>query len=156
MCADRPIIAAEVPPRAKVTSLPEPFAARAVGRAKRPLGDLFGLKSFGVNLTTLAPGAISALFHTHTVQDEFVYIVYGTPLLRWGEDEHRLGPGMAVGFPAGGAAHHLVNDSEAEVVYLEVGDRVPGDRGVYPEDDLAARQTPEGAWIFTHKDGTPY
>ena len=31
------------------------------GREKRPLGDLFGLTNFGVKLTRLAPGALSAL-----------------------------------------------------------------------------------------------
>ena len=45
------------------------------GREKRPLGDLFGLTNFGVNLTTLAPGEVSALRHAHTTQDEFIYIL---------------------------------------------------------------------------------
>jgi uncharacterized cupin superfamily protein len=45
------------------------------GREKRPLGDLFGLTNFGVNLTTRAPGAVSALRHAHTTQDEFIYIL---------------------------------------------------------------------------------
>ena len=51
---------------------PEPFASRMAGRRKQPLGDLFGLANFGVNLTRLAPGAVSALRHAHTKQDEFV------------------------------------------------------------------------------------
>ena len=59
---DRPaLFACEAPPRAKVTNYPEPFAARVNGRLKRPLGDLFGLRNFGVNLTRLAPGAASSL-----------------------------------------------------------------------------------------------
>ena len=36
---------------------PPPYAAALAGRAKRALGDLFGLSQFGVNLTVLAPGA---------------------------------------------------------------------------------------------------
>ena len=55
--------AADVPPRTKLTIYPEPFASRMVGREKRQLGELFGLKNFGVNLTRLAPNAISALRH---------------------------------------------------------------------------------------------
>jgi uncharacterized cupin superfamily protein len=45
---------------------PEPFASRVAGRVRRPLGDLFGLTNFGVNLTRLPPGGLSALRHTHT------------------------------------------------------------------------------------------
>ena len=36
------------------------------GREKRPLGDRFGLVNFGVNLTRLAPNAMSALRHAHS------------------------------------------------------------------------------------------
>ena len=60
------ITAAEAPVRAKASVYPEPFALRMVGREKRPLGDLFGLTNFGVNLTRLAPNAVSALRHAHT------------------------------------------------------------------------------------------
>ena len=44
-------VAADVPARAKLSIYPEPFASMMVGREKRQLGDLFGLKNFGVNLT---------------------------------------------------------------------------------------------------------
>jgi uncharacterized cupin superfamily protein len=60
------IVAAEAASRTKPTNYPEPFASRMAGREKRPLGDVFGLSSFGVNLTRLAPGAVSALRHAHT------------------------------------------------------------------------------------------
>ena len=52
------IVAAEAPLRAKRSNYPEPFASRMAGRRKHPLGDLFGLANFGVNLTRLAPGAV--------------------------------------------------------------------------------------------------
>ncbi len=51
--------------------------------------------------------------------------------------------------------HHLVNRSAHDAVYLEVGDRTPGDGADYPDDDLVARAV-EGGWQFTRKDGTPY
>jgi uncharacterized cupin superfamily protein len=79
------IVAAEAPLRAKPSNYPEPFASRMAGRHKRPLGDLFGLANFGVNLTQLLPGAVSALRHGHTKQDEFVYILQGYPTLRTDE-----------------------------------------------------------------------
>lgn len=143
-------------PRAKASNYPEPFASRMQGRLKRPLGDLFGLRNFGVNLTELAPAAESALLHRHTRQDEFVYILEGTPTLVTDQGEEDLAPGMCVGFPANGVAHHLVNRTSEPVRYLEIGDRTPGDAGSYPADDLMAVMGPDGKWAFTRKDGTAY
>jgi uncharacterized cupin superfamily protein len=121
------VVASTATPRPKSSGYPEPFRARVEGREKRTLGDLFGLKNFGVNLTTLRPGAESALLHRHTKQDEFIYIVAGAPTLVTDEGEIVLSPGMCAGFPATGLAHHLVNRSSEYVVYLEIGDRTPGD-----------------------------
>lgn len=150
------VAAADAPPRTKPTNYPEPFASRMKGREKRALGDLFGLGNFGVNLTRLAPHAVSALRHAHSRQDEFVYILKGRPTLKTDEGNTLLAPGMCAGFKAGsGNGHHLVNETPDEVVYLEVGDRTPGDEGAYPDDDLKAGFV-QGQWRFTHKDGTPY
>jgi uncharacterized cupin superfamily protein len=150
------VVAAEAPARNKPSNYPEPFASRVAGRTKRPLGDLFGLSNFGVNLTRLAPGAVSALRHAHSRQDEFVYILEGCPTLHTDEGRTRLAPGMCAGFKAGtGNGHCLINETGDEVVYLEVGDRTAGDEGVYPDDDLKATRV-DGSWTFAHKDGTPY
>jgi uncharacterized cupin superfamily protein len=150
------IAASDAPIRTKPSNYPEPFASRMAGREKRPLGDLFGLTNFGVNLTRLAPGAVSSLRHAHTKQDEFVYILEGHPVLHTDEGRTPLHPGMCAGFKAGtGNGHRLINESTEDVIYLEIGDRTPGDQGSYPDDDLEARLV-DGKWQFTHKDGTPY
>ncbi len=100
---------------------------------------------------------MSALRHAHTKQDEFVYILEGRPTLRTDEGSLRLAPGMCAGFRAGtGNGHHLVNETAADVVFLEIGDRTPGDGASYPDDDLAAVFVEAGKWNFVHKDGTPY
>lgn len=150
------VAAADAPPRGRASNYPEPFAARVEGREKRPLGALFGLTNFGVNLTRLAPGAQSALLHKHAKQDEFVYILEGEATLVTEAGETTLTPGMCAGFAAGGPAHHLVNNSGADVVFLEIGDRRPGDAVSYPADDLEAALNPEGGWMFRRKDGRPY
>jgi len=148
--------AEDAPPRTKPSNYPEPFASMMAGRLKRTLGDLFGLSNFGVNLTHLAPNAVSALRHAHTKQDEFIYVLQGRPVLITDEGRTQLAPGMCAGFKAGtGNGHALVNESSEEVVYLEVGDRTPGDAATYPDDDLQATLV-EGSWKFAHKDGTPY
>ena len=150
------VAADQVPPRTKASSYPEPFASRMAGREKRALGDVFGLSNFGVNLTRLAPGAASSLRHAHSRQDEFVYVLQGHPTLLTDRGATPLGPGDCAGFKAGtGDAHCLRNDTASTVVYLEVGDRSPGDAGSYPDDDLQAVLV-NGQWAFLHKDGRPY
>jgi len=148
--------AADAPARQRASTYPEPFASRMAGRTKHPLGELFGLKNFGVNLTRLAPGAVSALRHAHRTQDEFVYVLQGHPTLCTDAGRTPLEPGMCAGFAAGsGDAHRLENATDAEAVYLEIGDRSDGDEVQYPDDDLKAVRV-DGQWRFVHKDGTPY
>lgn len=148
--------AADVPVDTSPSAYPEVFRPRVAGRDKRRLGNFFGLANFGVNLTRLAPGASSALRHAHAVQDEFIYVLEGRPTLHTDAGRTQLEPGMCAGFKGGnGDAHCLVNESGEEVVYLEIGDRLPGDAATYPDDDLMAAFG-EGRWHITHKDGTPY
>ncbi|WP_460726213.1 cupin domain-containing protein [Lysobacter rhizosphaerae] len=135
---------------------PEPFASRVGGRAKRVLGDAFGLTAFGVNLTRLPPGACSSMRHAHSHEDEFVYILEGTPTLVTDKGETLLQPGMCAGFAAGsGDAHQLVNHGATDVVYVEIGSRHGDDSVVYADDDLALRRI-DGQFRYFHKDGQPY
>lgn len=150
------IPAAEAAPRPVPSPYPEAFAGHLRGRVKHPLGDVFGLKNLGVNLTRVPPGAVSSLHHRHTRQDEFVYVLEGRPMLVTDDGEMELAPGMCAGFPADGAAHHLQNLTDTDVVFLEVGGRAPEDMVIYPADDLKRVPGPDGERRFTHKDGTPY
>lgn len=157
MSTTTPVYAPEAPRRSKPSNYPEPFASQFAGRQKQALGDLFGLSHFGINRTTLQPGAQSALRHWHSTQDEFVYIISGRPTLVTNAGEIELGPDMCMGFKGGEEnGHHLVNRSDSPVVYLEVGDRNPGDSAHYPDDDLQAVMGNDGLWQFLRKNGTPY
>lgn len=136
------------------TDYPAPFRARVAGRTRARVGDALGLTNFGVNLTRLEPGAASALRHWHTRQDEFIYIVEGELTLVTDAGETLLTPGLCAGFPAGKAdGHQLVNRSSAPAVYLEVGDRTPGDDAFYPDVDLVYRGDKDH---YEHRDGTPW
>jgi uncharacterized cupin superfamily protein len=152
-----PLVAADARPRAIQSMYPEPYASLTAGRLKRPLGDPFGLKNFGVNHTRLAPGAITALRHFHSLQDEFVYVLEGRPTLISDDGARELEPGMCVGFAAGQRnGHQLVNRSDRDVVLLEVGDRTRGDVAEYPDDDIALVPDAGGKIRFAHKDGRLY
>lgn len=148
--------AADVAPRVRPSLYPEPFASQMRGREKRQLGEVFGLVNFGVNLVRMSPGSSSALRHAHSRQDEFIYILQGQPTLHTDEGCTELSAGMCAGFRAGtGNGHCLVNSTSDEVVYLEVGDRSPGDEVSYPDADLKGLFV-DGEWQFLHKDGTSY
>lgn len=136
---------------------PEPFASRVAERERRALGDVFSLTNFGVNLTRLPPGACRRWHHTHMREDEFIYIIEGEPILVTNAGETRLRPGMCAGFKAGwGNAHHLINRSGHAVVYLEIGDRSPGNTVIYPDDDIGRALSPAGERAFVRRDGRPY
>lgn len=153
----RPIAikAADAESRSLPSGFPAELAARMADRTKRPLGDPFGLTVFGVNLTRLAPGAWSMLHHQHGRQDEFVYVLEGTPVLVTDAGETELLPGMCAGFPAGTSPHHLENRGPGDVVILEIGDRGAGEEVFLPNDDLRAVMGPNGGWRYTRKDGSP-
>ena len=92
------------------------------------LGDVCGLTQFGVNLTRLKPGAVSAHRHWHENEDEFVYIVEGEATLWRMTARPFCAPAIAPGWKAGVAVGHcLVNKSQTDVVYSR--NRHPGADG---------------------------
>ncbi len=135
---------------------PARFQAEHANRHKQPLGDAAGLTQFGVNLTRIAPGAASALRHWHEAEDEFIFMLEGELVLVENEGETVLKPGDAAGFKAGsGNAHRLLNRTNKDAVYLEVGTRAPADRVHYPDDDLLLERDPQSR-RYLHKSGEPY
>lgn len=135
---------------------PTPFDAPCAARQKRALGDVFGLTDYGVNLVTLPPGTWSSQRHWHSQEDELIYVLEGEPVLVTDAGRTTLKPGMCAGFPAGsGDGHHLRNETEAPVVYLEVGSRRADDAVDYPDIDMRVERRAAGG-RFSHKDGTPY
>ncbi len=132
---------------------PPPLDEIAKGRTRRRLGDMAGLDQFGVNLTKLEPGSGSALRHWHEHEDEFVYMLEGEVVLVEDEGETILKAGDAAGFKAGVAnGHHLLNRSNRDAIYLEIGTRSKVERAHYPDDDLAAVKDASGL-RFTRKNG---
>lgn len=138
------------------TGYPPPFDALVAGRERKRLGDAVGLTQFGVNLARIAPGSASAQRHWHQHEDEFVYILDGEAHLVEDGGETVLRPGDAAAFRAGVAnGHHLVNRSDRDLVYLEIGTRCDIERVDYPDIDLRA-ETDETGNRYLHKDGSPY
>ena len=144
---------ASVPPRTG-SGYPAPFDAPCARRTRRRLGDAGGLRDFGVNLMTLPPGGWSSQRHWHSDEDEFVYLLEGELKLVEDTGEILLRAGECAAFPKGtGNGHHLINDSSAMAVYLEVGSRNPNDLATCSDFDVMSSNS-DGR--FVRKDGSPY
>ncbi len=138
------------------TGYPEPFRGAVEGRERKRLGNAVGLDQFGVNLSRLKPGAASSQRHWHRHEDELVYVLEGELVLVEDGGETVLKPGDAAGFKASsGIAHCLVNRSERDAVYLEIGSRAAHETATYPDIDMRAERDDKGM-RYVHRDGTPY
>jgi len=138
------------------TGYPPPFNKAVEGRARKRLARFAGLAQFGVNICTLKPGAASSQRHWHEKEDELVYVLEGEVVLIEDQGETVLKPGDAAGFKANVPnGHHLVNKSDRDAVYLEIGTRSQHERAEYPDVDLLVIRDEKGA-RYTHKNGKPY
>jgi uncharacterized cupin superfamily protein len=135
---------------------PLPFRQAIEGRARKRLGNVVGLTQFGVNLSRLKPGAASSQRHWHAEEDELVYMLEGEVVLCEDGGETVLKPGDAAGWKAGIAnGHCLINRSDRDAVYLEIGTRSPHERAECPDVDLLMIRDRSGIRVM-HKSGEPY
>ena len=142
-------------PGRRTTSYPAPLNEGFEGRIKRALTDRLGLTQFGVNLTTLEPGARSSHRHWHETEDEFIYVLAGQITLVTENGEQVLTPATAAAFPAGERnGHHLINRGSEAATYLEIGSRARDDAITYPDVDLKAEKR-DGTLRFLRKCGEP-
>ena len=138
------------------TLYPSPFDEQCRARERKRLGDVAGLKQFGVNLLRLPPGTWSSQRHWHTGEDEFVYVLSGEVVLVNDDGEEVLRAGDAAGFPANDLnGHCLQNRSDRDAQVLEIGTRMTGSVAYYSDIDMAAPAGGKPA-AYTHRDGTPY
>ena len=87
------------------------------------LGRHFGLVRLGIHHERLLPGRRTSYPHAESAEEEFVYVIAGTPDVWLDGELHRLNPGDAVGFPAAtGICHTFLNNSTREVRLLVVGE----------------------------------
>jgi uncharacterized cupin superfamily protein len=139
-----------------MSGYPEPYRQIVLGRMRKRLGNAAGLDQFGVNLTTLKPGAASSQRHWHAAEDEFVYVLAGELVLCEDDGEVVLRAGDAAGFKAGVSnGHCLVNRTSSDAVYLEIGTRAVHERVEYPDIDLRMEREERGA-RYLHKSGEAY
>ena len=107
------------------------------------LGRQFDLDQFGVNRVALAPpGERSSRRHWHEGEDEFVYVLSGTPTLVDNAGSRPLIEGSFVGFRRGEPnAHHVVNWSTEIAILLVIGTRPRGEEVIHYPDEAITRAT---------------
>jgi len=112
-----------------------------------PFGRHFGLKRLGIHHERLLPGRRTSYPHAESAEEEFVYVIEGTPDVWLDGTLHRLKPGDAVGFPAGtGICHTFLNNSEREVHLLVVGEASKPDNKIYYPRNLERKGMREDWW----------
>jgi uncharacterized cupin superfamily protein len=139
-------------PQSNATGYPAPFDRAVAGRMWRRLAPAGGLTRFGASHVVLKPGAWSSQRHWHCGEDELLVMVAGEAVLVEDEGRTVLRAGDVAAWAAGVEnGHHLINESEADCVFVVVsaGDRSTG--GGYSDIDMVF--TGEG---YARKDGTPY
>ena len=135
---------------------PQPYRKVTDGRERKRLGNAVGLDQFGVNLTTLKPGAASSQRHWHENEDELVYMLQGEVVLVEDEGETVLRPGDAAGWKCGVAnGHCLINRTDRDAVFLEIGTRAKSERAHYSDIDMQVVRDENGP-RYMRRNGEPY
>jgi uncharacterized cupin superfamily protein len=138
------------------TNYPKPFDKVVLGRSRKRLARAAGLGQFGVNICTLKPGAASSQRHWHENEDELVYVLEGEVVLREDGGETVLKPGDAAAWKAGVAnGHCIVNRTNRDAVFIEVGTRAESERAHYSDIDMQVVRDASG-FNYTNKAGKPY
>src|SRR5262245_49500642 len=138
------------------TGYPPPFNKAVEGRSRKRLARAGGLTQLGVNVCTLKPGAASSQRHWHEGEDELVYVLEGEVVLREDGGDIVLKPGDAAAWKAGVAnGHCLINRSDRDAVFIEVGTRASSERAHYSDIDMVVVRDEKGA-RYTRKNGEPF
>jgi uncharacterized cupin superfamily protein len=139
-----------------VITYPKPFDKMVEGRSRKRLARTAGLTQFGVNVCTLKPGAASSQRHWHENEDELVYVLEGEIVLCEDGGETVLKPGDAAAWQAGVAnGHCLINRTDRDAVFIEVGTRAKLERAHYSDIDMKVERDDAG-FNYTTKAGKPY
>jgi uncharacterized cupin superfamily protein len=135
---------------------PAHYAKAVKGRSNVSLGNPLGLTQFGVNITTLEPGAWSSQRHWHLNEDELVLALDGEMVIVDENGRHPFAVGQVMGWKANTPnAHHIINESDKPAKFLIVGTRAKVEEANYPDIDMHYRLDENGP-RFHRKDGTSF
>jgi len=101
------------------------------------IAPLVGGKDLGYSYDVVPPGKRSCPFHSHRGEEEMFFIIRGSGTLRYGQETRQIRAGDVIACPTGGpeTAHQIINDSDAELVYLSISTRLPVEVCEYPDSN---------------------
>jgi uncharacterized cupin superfamily protein len=113
-----------------------------------PLAAKLGLTRIGIHHVRLLPGRRTSYPHAESAEEEFAFVVEGTPDVWIDGHLHRLAPGDSVAFPAGtGICHTFMNNTDQEARLLVIGERPKDENRIrYPMNE-AYEATREDRWV---------
>lgn len=96
------------------------------------LTDALGFKKIFVHHEVLPPGRRASAPHTHSSQEEMIFVLKGNPTAHIGDRATRLVPGDFIGFqPGTEKLHYVENSSTDEAELLVIASRDQGDHVHY-------------------------
>lgn len=139
-------------PQVNRTDYPAPFDAEVQGRWHRRLARLAGLTEMGASHVVLKPGAWSSQRHWHDDEDELVVVLAGEGVLIEDDGRTALKPGDVCAWAKGSTnGHHIVNESEADFVFVAISAGTAQGSGGYSDIDMRFAGDD-----YFHRHGTPY
>ena len=111
------------------------------------LSRIAGLSRTALNFLRVPPARESFVPHTHTTEEEWVYVLSGRGIALIGSQEHEVGAGDFMGFSAPSVVHHLRNPFDEDLVYLCGGEIRELDVCAYPQQELMLIRKPDEAFV---------
>ena len=116
---------------------PSDMSPDETGFRRKRLSRATGAQDLGCSLYSLAPDAASWPYHFHTGNEEAMFVLEGTGVVRLDGTELTVSPGDFVTLPRGETgAHRVYNDGEKPFRYLCISTMNEPDIAVYPEADM--------------------
>ncbi|MEX0801903.1 MAG: cupin domain-containing protein [Candidatus Binatia bacterium] len=109
------------------------------GGLRQRVGAVIGAQKLGYSFFSVQPGKAAFPYHTHTGNEEMIYIIDGEGILRFGKEQLEIMPGTVVACPSGGEfAHQLINTGKKNLRYLVVSTMEYPDLSEYPDSNRSA------------------
>ncbi|MDZ4344348.1 MAG: cupin domain-containing protein [Candidatus Binatia bacterium] len=103
--------------------------------SRQRVGAHIGAQKLGYSFFIVPPGKTAFPYHTHTGNEEMIYILAGSGILRFGKEELAVSADTVIACPPGDFPHQLINTGDRELRYLVVSTMAYPDISEYPDSN---------------------
>jgi uncharacterized cupin superfamily protein len=112
------------------------------GGLRQRVGVHVGAQKLGYSFFNVPPGKAAFPYHTHSGNEEMIYIIDGAGVLRFGKEELAVTTGAVIACPPGAEyPHQLINTGDKELRYLAVSTMEFPDLCEYPDSNKVGAYT---------------